>query len=128
MQRLLVIALALGLIVSACGSGDELQPTATETSQRAQRQATALEQEEPQLEAVAEVDEPTASAQPDEQAQAEQAQTDQQIDAPQDDNADQQVVVLPEEIVGEHKGIRSERHVLGDPDSPVEILYYGDFT
>ena len=123
MQRLLVIALALGLIVSACGSGDELQPTATETSQRAQRQATALEQEEPQLEAVAEVDEPVQAEQ-----HVEQAQTDQQIDAPQDDNADQRVVVLPEEIVGEHKGIRSERHVLGDPDSPVEILYYGDFT
>ena len=144
MQRLLACLFAVGLFAAACGSESESEPaaTGTQTSQRVERQATVSEQEQQQDVDVAVADEPAQLEQqaetPAEQAQVEQARADQaqtaesqaeqQIDAPPDDGADQQLVVLPEEIVGEHKGVRSERNVLGDPDSAIEILYYGDFT
>ena len=35
---------------------------------------------------------------------------------------------LPTDAVGEHKGLRSQRNLLGEPDAPVRITYYGDFT
>ncbi len=154
MQRLLAVLVALvglALFAVACGSGDaERPPAATETasSQRADRQATVLEQEQQQEAEVAVADEQAALEQQVEQvqfqqvqreetqaqqaqagqAQAGQAQAERQVEAPQDTSDDQQVVVLPEDVVGEHKGVRSERNVLGDPDASVEILYYGDFT
>ena len=145
MQRLLTVPLSvlialvgLALFSVACGSGDSTpQPSATETetSQRADRQATVLEQQQ-QQEAAIPVADDQADQQADDQAddqaeaeqQAEQAAAEQQVEAPQETSDDQQVVALPEDVVGEHKGVRSERNVLGDPDASVEILYYGDFT
>ena len=62
------------------------------------------------------------------QDQEEAAEPQQQITAPEEEPQEQQVVELPTEIVGVHKGVRSERNVLGEPDATVEIRYYGDFT
>ena len=144
MQRLLSVLIALvglALFAVACGSGDATpQPSAieTETSQRADRQATVLQQDQEQEAEIAVADDAAEPEQQVEQvqdqqveseeAQAEQAQAEQQVEAPQETSDDQQVVVPPEDVVGEHKGVRSERNVLGDPDASVEILYYGDFT
>ena len=35
---------------------------------------------------------------------------------------------MPQDDIGEHKGVRAQRNVLGEPDAPVLIEYYGDFT
>ena len=129
MQRVLIVLIALvglALFAVACGSGDvEPQPASTETasSQRADRQATVLEQEQQQEAEVAVADD---QAEPEQQVEQDLAE--QQVEAPQETSDDQQVVVLPEGVVGEHKGVRSERNVLGDPDAPVLIEHFGDFT
>jgi hypothetical protein len=110
MRCLIVLLLVSVFFLASCGSGgDSPQSTGTETSQRAERQATVSQQQ-------------TQSV-PEEQDTSSIAE-EQQVE----DSEDQQVVELPPELVGEHKGLRSERHVLGDPDAPIEIRYYGDFT
>ncbi len=106
MRRLTMVviaALTVGLVAAACGSGDDAQPTGTETSTRAARQASVMQQ--------------------DQQAQPAEPQT-------QDDEAaDQQgQATLPADAVGEHKGVRSQRNVLGEPDAPILIEHFGDFT
>ena len=116
MTRLLTALLVVGSIGVACGSGEEAEPTGTATSQRIERQATVSEEQAVQQ----------AQGTTDEQVEQEvqQARQVEQVEQPEE----QQVVELPPEIVGEHKGVRSERNVLGEPDAPVEIRYYGDFT
>lgn len=116
MTRVFAALLVIGSIVVACGSGDETQPTATATAERVEREATVAQQQQAAPDAEVEeqpVDEPEPQ---------------QQTAAPEEEPQEQQVVELPTEIVGEHKGVRSERNVLGEPDAPVEIRYYGDFT
>lgn len=68
--------------------------------------------------------EPRETAQPvDQQATDGEAQAE-----PADQEQEQQAINLPPEEIGEHKGVRSQRNVLGEPDAPVLIEYYGDFT
>ena len=153
MQSVILFLIAVGLIAVACGGDSDPQPTGTAASQRVERQATVSEQT--QQEAGTQQSQPTQeaqaaqaqpSSQPDqaaaqdqptsEQAESENAPTqdDAQDEQPtiQEDEPpqleDEQAVAMPEDIVGEHKGLRSERNVLGDPDAPVEIRYFGDFT
>ena len=110
-MRLLIGALVLlACLAAACGSGDETaRDTATATSQRAERQATVTQQHQ----------------QPQQQQTQQVAQQEAQQQAQQEA---QQTVELPTDDVGVHKGLRSERNVLGEPDAPVLIEYYGDFT
>lgn len=110
MARVVIGLLVVGLVLVGCGSGGEApEVTGTEMSERVARQATVLQEEEAEesVEPAEKQDEPAEES---------------------EDSGDQEVVELPAEIVGEHKGVRSERNVLGEPDAPVEIRYYGDFT
>ncbi len=108
MRSLLAGLVLVAAFVIACGSGDDPpRSTATQTSQRAEREATVSQQQRAQL-------------QPEQSAAAEQPQPDAQDDA--------QTEPLPTDAVGEHKGLRSQRNLLGEPDAPVLIEYYGDFT
>ena len=92
-MRLLTGALVLlACLAVACGD-DSTPPTATQTSQRAEREATVGQQQ--------------TQAQPQPEIQTDS---------------------LPADAVGEHKGLRSQRNLLGEPDAPVRITYYGDFT
>lgn len=114
---LLVAVIGAGLLASACGSGDDVQPSDTATSPRETRQATVMQDQQTTAQDGAEsVDEQVT-------AQELQTQTEEQ---PQDQ--DQQAIELPVDNVGEHKGVRSQRNVLGEPDAPVLLEYYGDFT
>lgn len=126
MTRLIAALLVVGSIAVACGSGEEVErETGTATSERVERQATVSEEQvvqEAQGTPEEQVAQQSQQAGQDEAAQAEQ------VSAPEEQTDEQQVVELPTEIVGEHKGVRSERNVLGEPDAPVEIRYYGDFT
>ncbi len=107
MRSLLAGLVLVAAFVIACGSGDDSPPsTATQTSQRAEREATVSQQQ--------------AQPQPAQSAAAEQPQPEVQDDARTDP--------LPTDAVGEHKGLRSQRNLLGEPDAPVLIEYYGDFT
>ena len=129
MRRVLVGLLGVGLILAACGSGGESpQPTATETSQRAQRQETVTEQQQIQQE----VDDAETVQQVQQIEQAEQAGQEtaqaQQVQVEEDIDAESEVDSLPTEIVGTHKGVRSEGRVLGEPEAPVLIEHFGDFT
>jgi len=71
-------------------------------------------------------EQPAASAASESTVQPEAEQT--QIEVEQEDIEGTPVIELTPDIIGEHKGVRSERNVLGNPDAPVEIRYYGDFT
>ncbi len=51
-----------------------------------------------------------------------------QVVEPQAEAEVVEVGSLPGEVVGVHKGVRAERHVLGAVEAAVEIRYYGDFT
>ena len=149
MQSVILFLIAVGLIAVACGGDSDPQPTGTAASQRVERQATVSEQT--QQEAGTQQSQPTQeaqaaqaqpSSQPDQAAAQDQPTAEQEesdSDPTQDEQLtiqedeppqleDEQAVVMPEDIVGEHKGLRSERNVLGDPDAPVEIRYFGDFT
>ena len=145
---------ALSALIIACGGGDNPQPTGTATSERAERQETVSQASDQDGAPVQETDTPSPTAQSSQSAQPEQstqaaqssdsAPSDSSTDAdsqPQDDAAaeqaqstsdaepdEEQAVATPVDVVGEHKGLRSERNVLGDPDASVEIRYYGDFT
>lgn len=120
MTRLLVALVAFSLVVLACGSGgDDPQPGGTATSERAERSASVSEQE-------AQADVAVADEEAEEDSDvAEQVAA--QAEA-QEEDSDAQVVELPVDVVGVHKGVRSQRNVLGDPDAAVEIMYFGDFT
>jgi len=111
-----IASAVVGLVMVACGSGGEEQPTGTAASERVERQATVAQQRQEALDAEVE-EQPVDEAEPQ-----------QQTAASEEEPQEQQVVELPTEIVGEHKGVRSERHVLGQRDAPVEIRYYGEFT
>ena len=149
MQSVILFLIAVGLIAVACGGDSDPQPTGTAASQRVERQATVSEQ--PQQEAGTQQSQPAQelqttqaqpSSQPDQAAAQDQPTSEQEesdSDPTQDEQPtiqedeppqleDEQAVAMPEDIVGEHKGLRSERNVLGDPDAPVEIRYFGDFT
>ena len=139
MRQLAVGLFALGVLLVACGSGDDApQPTGTATSQRVERQATVAQQQQEtsvQQESVeaesAQSDQRVQQTQQAEQAQqaAERVEPSQQIQEAEEELEDEpQADEWPAEIVGLHKGVRSERHVLGEPDAPVEIRYFGDFT
>ena len=119
MRRVLVGLLGVGLILAACGSGGESpESTGTATSERVERQTTVSEQQTQQQ---------TAEPQPLQQAQ--QMEQPQQIQVEEEDiNEEPQADELPTEIVGTHKGVRSEGRVLGEPDAPVLIEHFGDFT
>ncbi len=114
-MALLLLILSLGGLPLACGSGDDAStPTATQTAQRAERQATVLQQETEQSAQ-------PETQQPDQNSQPEQPE---QPDAQNDDA----LTAMPQDDIGEHKGVRAQRNVLGEPDAPVLIEYYGDFT
>ena len=132
-RRLLLVPLTLVLLAVACGSGDEAQPGATAASEREERQATVAQQQEAAVQEDAEALEAGQETQPVQQVQQQQSAVEveqqQQIQPTQEDTeGEEQVDELPSEIVGVHKGVRSERNVLGEPDAPVEIRYFGDFT
>lgn len=133
-RHLLLVALSLVTLAAACGSGEQAQPTGTATSQRAEREATVAQQQDaeaPQEAVEAELVQQSQQAQQTQQAQQSVADVEQQqqTQQAQEEVEDAQPVdELPAEIVGVHKGVRSERHVLGEPDAPVEIRYFGDFT
>ena len=122
MRHLLALLLVVGLAAVACGSSDDaLQPTGTESSQRVERAATVAQQQtvEPQ---------PLQQAQQMEQAEVELEQP-QQVQVEEEDiDEEPEVDALPTEIVGTHKGVRSEGRVLGEPEAPVLIEHFGDFT
>ncbi len=113
MQRLLISLAAVGLFLVACGSGAERQGTGTATSERAERAATVSEQQ----------DQGEAERVPEQVG--EQAE---QVPDQVGDGEDQAVDALPVDAVGEHKGVRSEGNALGEPDAPVLIEHFGDFT
>ena len=129
MRCLLATLVLFACLAIACGSGDEADPvTGTPASERAERQATV------EVQAV-QVNQQVQPAQQARQVQQEQQQTGDateqtpQVQQAQDDGQETEAVdELPAEIVGVHKGLRSERNVLGEPDAPVEIRYFGDFT
>ncbi len=135
MQRLLIVLAAVGLFLVACGSGAEPQGTGTATSERAEREATVSEQQDQgEAERVPEQVGEQAERVPEqvgEQAEQVPDQVGKQAEQVPDqvgDDEEQAVVELPAEIVGEHKGVRSEGNVLGEPDAPVLIEHFGDFT
>lgn len=111
MTRLLVALLAVGFLFAACGSGDAPQPTETATTERAEREATVSQQQDQQV-----VAEEAVEEQVEEQVEVEQAASEAQVDE------------LPVDAVGVHKGVRSQRNMLGEPDAPVLIEHFGDFT
>ncbi len=113
MARLLIAVLSVGLIAVACGSGSEPEGTGTASSERAEREATVSEQQ----------DQGEAERVP-EQVGEQAGQVPDQVG----DGEDQAVDALPVDAVGEHKGVRSEGNVLGEPDAPVLIEHFGDFT
>ena len=122
---LVLLVVGVGVLVGACGSGEGPEATGTAGSERVERAATVDEQAQAVSEEVAEqaVEESAAAAEVEavEAAQVEGSQV-------ESEEGEDEVVALPVDVVGVHKGLRSERNMLGDPDAPVEILYYGDFT
>ena len=130
MARVLVVLMIVGLVAFGCGPGEEAQPTGTETSERVEREATIAEgqvaeqQTQPTV-AQQEVAEVVEAAQQQAEDQATQSQ---QIEQASEDEEEEPVDELPAEIVGVHKGVRSEGRVLGEPDAPVLIEHFGDFT
>ena len=131
----LVVAVTAGLLLAACGAGGgERQAAGTATSERVERQATVAEgpQEESDAGPPQPAAAPPARGSEDETAAAQaQGNEDEAATPParaSEDDGDEEVDTLPAEIVGEHKGLRSERNMLGDPEAPVEIRYFGDFT
>lgn len=127
-RHLLLVALSLVTLAAACGSGEQAQPTGTATSQRAEREATVAQQQDAQAPPETVEAEPVQQSQQAQQSVAEVEQQQQTQQAQQEVEDAEPVDELPAEIVGVHKGVRSERHVLGEPDAPVEIRYFGDFT
>ena len=137
-MRLFLAVLALiGCFAVACGSGEEApRQTGTATSERVERQATVAEEEAaPAVQETIEAEETQQVQQMEQEQAVQQAQQSvaeveeqQQIQQAQEEVEEEQTYELPVEIVGVHKGVRSERHVLGEPDAPVEIRYFGDFT
>ncbi len=114
MRRLLIVALAVGLFAAACGSGDDRQPTGTETSERAPRQASVMQQPQP--------------SQPAQSAQAQMTQEQERADPGSEPDDAEPPATLPTDDVGEHKGVRSQRNLLGEPAAPILIEHFGDFT
>ena len=138
-RQLIVVLVAMGLIAGACGSGGDAEPRGTETSERAARQAT-VEEQEAASQDLGTVSESGASEEA-EQAPAQGGDGEEQggdveqqeaaIEEEEDPAERQQqeaAVELPAKIVGVHKGVRSEGRLLGDPDAPVLIEHFGDFT
>ena len=110
---LAALAVGVGLLVSACGSGgesadqgDEPTATGTERSERADRQASIMQQQ-------------------DQQSAAESEQID-QVDA-SDDTSELQANELGEIDFGHREGLPFIRNVVGDPEAPVVIVEYSDF-
>ncbi len=143
MSRLLIALLLICVLTVACSGSDEAEPesapTDTATSAQVEPQAAMQQQEEiaqpePQEQTDAQssqttqqsAEQPAASAASESTVQPEAEQT--QIEVEQEDIEGTPVIELTPDIIGEHKGVRSERNVLGNPDAPVEIRYYGDFT
>ena len=129
MPKIALGCLALSALLLACGSADDAQPTATQTSERVERQATVSQQQQLQQEAVQTP--PTQQLQQVEQTQQPTQATEQpqQIQQPEEQVEDEpQADQLPAQIVGLHKGVRSQANTLGDPDAPILIEHFGDFT
>ena len=119
---LVALAVGVGLLVSACGSGgesadqsDEPTATGTERSERADRQASIMQQQVQQSQTTAETD--NAS-------ETEQAE---QVDVSSDDAPDQRATELGEIDFGHREGLPFIRNVVGDPEAPVVIVEYSDF-
>ena len=130
MIKLTVVLLVFSVLVAACRSGDELQPTGTETSERVEREATIAEGQvaEQQTQPTVEQQEVAEVVEAAQQQAEDQATQSQQIEQASEDEEEEPVDELPVEIVGVHKGVRSEGRVLGEPDAPVLIEHFGDFT
>ena len=129
MRHLLALLLVVGLVPVACGSSDDaLQPTGTESSQRAERAATVTQQEVEQQAVEVELVQQVQQTEQAEQTGQETAQA-QQVQVEEEEiDAEPEVDSLPTEIVGTHTGVRSEGRVLGALDAPVLIEHFGDFT
>lgn len=127
---LLVAVIGAGLLALACGSGEDVQPSGTEISPREARQATVMQAQQTTAQDEAEsVNEQVTAEEP--QAETEEQQPagqEQPQGQDQGQDQDQEAIEPPVDHVGEHKGVRSQRNVLGEPDAPVLIEYYGDFT
>ena len=124
LRPLLLPGLLLAVLVAACGSDSVTQPTATETTSRAPRDASIMQQTQSQS--------PSTSLSPPQQQELSQsAQT--APPAQQTQQASGAAQSLPAEIInepkiGEHKSVRSAGTSLGEPDAPILIEHFGDFT
>ena len=112
MRRVLLLLFTLPLLSIACGSGGE-QPSATETSDRAPREASVVQQDT------------AADAQA---AQDQQSPSTDQPVGPQQQADGDSATALPSQAVGVHKGVRSQGTSLGLAEAPVLIEHFGDFT
>ena len=125
---LAALAVGVGLLVSACGSGgesadqsDEPTATGTERSERAERQASIMQQQ------VQQVQQAQTTAETDNASEPEQAERAEQVDVSSDDAPDQRATELGEIDFGHREGLPFIRNVVGDPEAPVVIVEYSDF-
>ena len=132
MHGLAAALVALAVLLAACGSADDVQPTGTETSERAPREATVRQaqqqQQSQQIQAVQQQAEPQQVPQQEQQTVADQPAAEPSDPEAQAEPADEPVNVLAPSIVGSHKGVRSEGASLGLAEAPVLIEHFGDFT
>ena len=125
---LAALAVGVGLLVSACGSGGESADqsgestaTGTERSERAERQASIMQQ---QVQQVQQVQQSQTTAETDNASETEQAE---QVDVSSDEAPDQRATELGEIDFGHREGLPFIRNVVGDPEAPVVIVEYSDF-
>ena len=117
---LLACGLALGVLLSACGSGErdaegeQSGLTGTVRSERAEREASIMQQEEAQQEQTAAESERVP----------EQVGDGAQGGAEQVDAGVEQGGVID---FGHREGLPFTRNVVGDPEAPVLIVEYSDF-
>ena len=118
---LLACGLALGVLLSACGSGGERDAegeqsvsTGTVRSERAEREASIMQQQEAQQERAA----AETGRVPGQVGDGEPGGTE-QVDA----GVDQGGVI----DFGHREGLPFTRNVVGDPEAPVLIVEYSDF-
>lgn len=132
MRGLVGVLVALALLLAACGSADDVEPTGTETSERAPREATVgqaqQQQRSQQSQAVQQQADPQQVGQQDQQTVDDQPAAE-PSDPEAQPEADDRPAVAPEpSIVGTHKGVQSEGRTLGLATAPVLIEHFGDFT
>ena len=138
MRGLVGVLVALAVLLAACGSADDVEPTGTETSERAPREATVGQaqqqqqsqqsQQSQQIQAVQQQADPQQVGQQEQQTVDDQPAAEPSDPEPQPEAVDHSAVAPEPSIVGTHKGVRSEGRTLGLAAAPVLIEHFGDFT